>query len=230
MNPAEESLGISNGRGRLLVFGRQRFAPSQGLTFDGDGMGNLVSWHTVTTLWMAWLIYWAISSQNVRHAHTVEPLPWRISTPVIMALAAMLVFSPFFRVGPLARRFVPENRWIAGIGIILVIAGLAISVWARRHLGQFWSSRVTLKVDHQLIQSGPYARVRHPIYSGLLLALIGTALFVGEWRAVAGVALVFAAHWNKARREEALLTREFGATYDQYRGRTGALVPRLFGG
>ncbi len=94
-------------------------------------MGNLISWHTVTTLWMAWLIYWAISSQNVRQAHTVEPLPWRIGTPLIMAVAAMLVFSPFFRVGPLARRFVPENRWIAGIAIILVIAGLAISVWAR---------------------------------------------------------------------------------------------------
>jgi protein-S-isoprenylcysteine O-methyltransferase Ste14 len=177
---------------------------------------------------MGWLIYWAISSQNVHEAQTVEPLRWRISTPLIMAVAAMLVFSPFFRFGPLARRFVPENPWIEGTAIILVIAGLAISVWARQHLGQFWSSRVALKIDHQLIQSGPYARVRHPIYSGLLLALIGTALFVGEWRAVAGVALVYAAHWNKARREEALLTGKFGATYEQYRGRTGALIPRLF--
>src|SRR6266436_4799236 len=141
-------------------------APGRRLTFCGDGMGSLISWHTVTTLWMAWLIYWAISSQNVHKAHTVEPLRWRISTPLIMAVAAMLVFSPFFRVGPLARR------------------------------------------------SGPYARVRHPIYSGLLLALIGTALFIGEWRAVAGVALVYAAHWHKARREEALLTREFGVTYE----------------
>ena len=56
----------------------------------------------------------------------------------------------------------------------------------------------------------------------------GTALFVGEWRAVAGVALVYAAHWHKARREEALLTREFGVTYEQNRGRTGGLIPRLF--
>jgi protein-S-isoprenylcysteine O-methyltransferase Ste14 len=191
-------------------------------------MGNLISWHTVTILWVAWLIYWGISSQNVRQAQTTEPLPWRISTPVIMAVAAMLVFSRFFRFGPLARRFVPENPWIAGTAIILVIAGLTFSVWARRHLGQFWSSRVTLKTDHQLIQTGPYARVRHPIYSGLLLALIGTALFVGEWRALVGVALVFGVHWHKARREEALLTREFGATYEQYCGRTGALMPRLF--
>jgi len=177
---------------------------------------------------MAWLIYWAISSQNVHKAHTVEPLRWRISTPLIMAVAAMLVFSPFFRVGPLARRFVPKNPWIEGTAIILVIAGLAISVWARRHLGQFWSSRVALKIDHQLIQSGPYARVRHPIDSGLLRTLIGTVLFVGEWRAVAGVALVFAAHGHKARRAEALLTREFGGICQQYCGRIGALIPWLF--
>jgi len=70
--------------------------------------------------------------------------------------------------------------------------------------------------------------VRHPIYSGLPLALIGTALFVGEGRAVAGIALVFVAHGHKARREEALLTREFGVIYQQYCGRTGALIPQLF--
>jgi protein-S-isoprenylcysteine O-methyltransferase Ste14 len=191
-------------------------------------MGSLISWHTLTTIWIAWLIYWAVSAQNVRPAQTLEPLPWRITTPLMMTLAAMLVFSRFLRFGPLARRFVPETPRIAGTAIFLVIAGLAISVWARRHLGQFWSSRVTLKTDHQLIQSGPYARVRHPIYSGLLLALIGTALFVGEWRAVAGVALVFATHWHKARREEALLSHEFGVDYEQYCRRTGSLIPRLF--
>jgi len=120
-------------------------------------MGSLISWPTVTTLWMAWLIYWAVRSQNVRQGQTVEPLPWRISTPLIMAVAAILVFSRSLRFGPLDRRFVPENPWIAGTAIILVMAGLTISVCARRHLGQFWSSRVALKIDHQLIQSGPYA-------------------------------------------------------------------------
>jgi protein-S-isoprenylcysteine O-methyltransferase Ste14 len=84
-----------------------------------------------------------------------------------------------------------------------------------------------LKENHQLIQSGPYARVRHPIYSGLLLALIGTALFVGEWRAAFGVLLVFLAHGWKARREEALLAGQFGASYEEYRKPTGSLLPRL---
>jgi len=112
-------------------------------------------------------------------------LPWHIRLPLIMAVAAILVFSRSLRFGPLDRRFVPENPWIAGT----------------RHLGQFWSSRGALKIDHQWIQSGPYARVRHPIDSGLLLTLIGTALFVGEWRAVARVACVRCTR-HKARREE----------------------------
>ncbi len=84
-----------------------------------------------------------------------------------------------------------------------------------------------LKENHQLIQSGPYARVRHPIYSGLLLAMMGTALFVGELRAVLGVLIFFAGHWWKARREETLLAGQFGATYEEYRQRTGSILPRL---
>jgi len=104
-------------------------------------------------------------------------------------------------------------------------AGLCSFDWARRHLGRFWSARVTLKVDHQLIQSGPYASVRHPIYSGLLLAMLGTTR---EWHALLGVGLFFLAHWQKARREEALLAREFGVSYQQYRNQTGALIPRFF--
>jgi protein-S-isoprenylcysteine O-methyltransferase Ste14 len=109
----------------------------------------------------------------------------------------------------------------------MVVAGLGFSVWARRHIGQFWSSRVTLKESHRLIQSGPYARVRHPIYSGIALAMIGTALFVGEWRALLGAGIFIVGHWLKAQREEALLTSQFGQAYEDYKNRTGSLLPRL---
>jgi protein-S-isoprenylcysteine O-methyltransferase Ste14 len=109
----------------------------------------------------------------------------------------------------------------------MIVAGLAITVWARRHIGQFWSARVMLKEGHELIQSGPYARVRHPIYSGIFLAMLGTALFVGEWRALLGTAIFFVGHWLKARREETLLATQFGAAYDEYRQRTGSLLPRF---
>ena len=84
-----------------------------------------------------------------------------------------------------------------------------------------------LKQGHELIPSGPYARVRHPIYSGIALAMIGTAVFVGEWRALLGAVILIVGHWQKARREEALLASKFGPAYEEYRNRTGSLLPRL---
>jgi protein-S-isoprenylcysteine O-methyltransferase Ste14 len=191
-------------------------------------MRALLSWQTVTTFWTAWAIYWAISAWKVAKTPVREPFHWRAITLVVLVVAAMLIFSPYFGHGLLGRRFVTDGERSRSVGITLILAGFAITIWARRHLGRFWSSRVTLKVDHQLVQSGPYARVRHPIYSGLLLAMLGTAVFVGEWRALLGVVLFFFAHWHKAHREEALLAREFGESYQRYYNRSGALIPRLF--
>jgi protein-S-isoprenylcysteine O-methyltransferase Ste14 len=94
-------------------------------------------------------------------------------------------------------------------------------------LGQYWSGRVTLKVDHQLIRFGPYAHVRHPIYSGLLLAMAGTALVIGEWRAALGVLLAIVELSRKAAKEEALLASEFGDQYREYRRQAGFLTPRF---
>jgi protein-S-isoprenylcysteine O-methyltransferase Ste14 len=85
-----------------------------------------------------------------------------------------------------------------------------------------------LKEGHELIQSGPYSLVRHPIYSGILIAVFGTALFIGEWRALLGVFLIWLGHTQKARREEKLLSDQFGEVFARYRQRTGALLPRLF--
>jgi protein-S-isoprenylcysteine O-methyltransferase Ste14 len=145
-----------------------------------------------------------------------------------MIPAVVLLANTGLNFGPLNRRFVPDTALARGMGLLLTVAGLAITVWARIHLGQFWSARVSLKEDHQLIQSGPYARVRHPIYSGLLLALLGTALFVGQYRAILAVLLVFIAHRQKAAREETLLAEQFGEAFQKYREHTGAILPRLF--
>jgi protein-S-isoprenylcysteine O-methyltransferase Ste14 len=191
-------------------------------------MELLLSWRTVTTLWMVWMTYWLISARNVRQTRVREPFHWSAITLVPLVCAGVLIFSPYSRYGFLGQRFVADRKWVEVVGLVLILVGFALSIWARRHLGQLWSNRVALKVGHQLIQSGPYARVRHPIYSGLLLAMLGTAVFVGKWRALLGVALFFAAHWQKARREEALLSHEFGVDYEQYCKRTGSLIPRLF--
>ena len=190
-------------------------------------MSALISWHTVTTLWVVWLLYWVVSAWGVRRNQRGESYGQRLTTSLLLAVGVFLIFARNSALPVLDRRFVPDSLTIKTAALVLIVAGLGISVWARRHIGQFWSARVMLKEDHQLIQSGPYARVRHPIYSGILLALIGTALFVGEWRAPLGVLIFFAGHWWKALREEALLAGQFGASYEEYRRRTGSLLPRF---
>ncbi len=190
-------------------------------------MSHWISWSTVAFLWMAWLAYWIISAWGVRRNERGESTGERFLTAVVVGIGAFLIFSRNSPLGPLDRRFVPDLEGLRMVALTLVVAGLGFSIWARRHLGKFWSGRVTLKEGHELIQSGPYARVRHPIYSGIALALIGTALFSGQWRTLVGAAIIILGHWHKSRREEALLTSQFGLTYEQYRKRTGSLLPRL---
>jgi len=145
----------------------------------------------------------------------------------VLAVGANLIFAPVTPLGSLNRRFVPVAFGVRAVALGMVVAGLAVTVWARRHIGQFCSARVMLKQDHQLIQSGPYAWVRHPIYGGIFLAMLGTALFVGEWRALLGAAVFLVGHWIKAQQEEALLASQFGAAYQEYCRRTGSRFPRL---
>lgn len=190
-------------------------------------MSHWISWNTVADLWLAWLAYWVISAWGVRRNERGESAGERFLTALVVAGGSYLVFSRSLHLGPLDRRFAPESEGIRVVGVILIVAGLGFSVWARRHLGKFWSGRVTLKEGHELIQSGPYARVRHPIYSGIALALVGTALFSGQWRALLGAAIIIVGHWQKSRREEALLASQFGSSYEEYRKRTGSLLPRF---
>jgi protein-S-isoprenylcysteine O-methyltransferase Ste14 len=175
---------------------------------------------------MAWLLYWIVSAWGVRRNERGESETQRLRTALVLGFGVFLIFARASRLGALDRRFVPDSEAGRVVALIMVISGLGFSVWARVHLGKFWSARVTLKEGHQLIQSGPYARVRHPIYSGIALAMIGTALFVGEWRALLGAGVFMVGHWLKARREEALLISQFGQEYDEYRNRTGSLLPR----
>ncbi len=100
----------------------------------------------------------------------------------------------------LNRHIFPQTNAIAITGVVLTWLGIALALWARWHLGQYWSARVTLKEDHQLIRTGPYKYFRNPIYSGLILASIGGALAIDRWRCVVGVALITLGYWIKARK------------------------------
>jgi protein-S-isoprenylcysteine O-methyltransferase Ste14 len=115
----------------------------------------------------------------------------------------------------------------AGTGLAFTVAGLCFAVWARIHLGKYWSGRITLKENHRVIQTGPYAWVRHPIYSGLILALFGTAITLGTISAFAGFAFMLISFVRKLKIEETWLRSQFGAEYEAYQNRVKALIPRL---
>jgi protein-S-isoprenylcysteine O-methyltransferase Ste14 len=177
--------------------------------------------------WYALAIYWAFSALRLKRIKVSEDPGGRLWHIGIMVLVFMLLSSDRLGFGPLGWRFVPESGVVWAPGIFLTFLGAGLAIWARYSLGQYWSGRVTLKEDHQLIRFGPYAYIRHPIYSGLILAMAGTALVIGEWRAVVAVLLALVELSRKASKEEALLATEFGEQYREYRRQAGFLTPRF---
>jgi protein-S-isoprenylcysteine O-methyltransferase Ste14 len=173
--------------------------------------------------WIAWALFWLWSSRGVKPVRRRESHVSRAAHVVPLVLAAALLAAPL--PGWLGERCWPAGPVMRFGAILLVAGGLGFSVWARRVLGGNWSATVTLKHDHEIVRAGPYRFIRHPIYTGLIVALAGTALAVAEWRGLVALALAFAALWRKLRVEERWLTAEFGARYADYRRQTRALFP-----
>ena len=181
----------------------------------------------IGALWLAWLGYWVISARNVKPTHRRESVGSHLTHRVLLILAGLLYVAPDWFPAALSRRFLPVGKVVPAAGVLLVAAGLGFSVWARIHLGRNWSAEVVVKEDHALIRSGPYQHLRHPIYSGMLLAFLGMALALGEWRGLVALALVFASLARKSRTEEAFM-RETFPDYADYQRETRALIPLVY--
>ncbi len=176
-------------------------------------------------LWLAWAVYWIAAARRTASNQRTESVLVGASYRVPLLIGIILMVSS--SVSPPGVGFVlwPHNPYILGIVDVLTIAGLSFAVWARLHLGKYWSGRITLKVDHRVIQTGPYAWVRHPIYSGLILALFGTAISIGTVQAFFGFAFIFASFLRKLTLEENWLQLHFGEEYELYQKRVRALIP-----
>jgi protein-S-isoprenylcysteine O-methyltransferase Ste14 len=176
-------------------------------------------------LWLAWLAYWIIAARNVKPTRRREAYASRLGhTALTVLAAALLAFSgqPFEW---LDASFLPETTVAYWLGLLMVAVGLAFAVWARVHLGRNWSGRVTVKEDHELIRSGPYGLVRHPIYTGMLFAILGTAIAFGEWRGLIAFGLLSLSLVLKLRMEERFMRETFGERYVRYATATPALIP-----
>ena len=177
--------------------------------------------------WMVFFLYWAISALSSKVAKKSESVLARFQSMVPLVVAYSLLFYQVTRVGWLGKRFVADTSAAAVIGVTLTTAGVAFAIWARWHLGANWSAIVSIREQHELIRTGPYRRVRHPIYTGMLLAMAGTALVLGELRGLLAFAITLFAFYWKARKEEAWLTREFGESFEAHTKQTGMFLPKI---
>ena len=176
-------------------------------------------------MWLSWSIYWFALSRNVKSTVRREPWTSRLMHIVPLVAAVYLLWVPSMPIAVLGERILPLAAWPFWIGSALTASGLLFTVWARLHLGKNWSGIVTIKEGHELVTSGPYAFVRHPIYTGLVLAFLGSAMARAEWRGVLAFALASVALWRKLRFEERWMRQQFGKQYRTYSQRVAALVP-----
>ena len=178
----------------------------------------------LTIAWLLFVAYWWISAIGVKKNVRRRSLRWEAGIRILaLAVIVALVRFPGSRAF-LARASATVNSTEASAGLILCLAGFALAVWARHHLGRNWGMPMTFKEGHDLVTGGPYRYIRHPIYTGMLLALLGSGLVICPvWLAVfVGVAIycVFS-----ARTEEGLMVQAFPEEYTQYKRRTKAFIP-----
>ena len=172
-----------------------------------------------------WWAYWLVSARRVKKTRKSEPRRSRIIHVTLVCFAFFLITLPVFRIGLLGWRLLPEARAAFWIGVALLFAGLGFALWARVHIGEYWSGTVALKQEHRLIRTGPYALVRHPIYVGTFLGFFGTTVANGEVRGAVALAILVLLHLLKSRREERWLLQEFGEQYVRYCKEVNALMP-----
>ncbi|MGA3070610.1 MAG: isoprenylcysteine carboxylmethyltransferase family protein [Terracidiphilus sp.] len=176
-------------------------------------------------MWCIIEIYWDVARKNAAPASSSESRGSRWLHLLLLSGAQLLILLP---VHGLRQRYLPASAIVTATGLTLNTMGLALAIWARRCLGRYWSGEITIKVEHQLVRTGPYRIVRHPIYTALLSLYSGTAIVSGELHALIGLALAILAYLRKIRLEEANLMKAFDADYRDYRRETWALLPGLF--
>ena len=185
--------------------------------------------HGLRACWFVVIGYWLWSARRVKAPKRTESLAKRFLVHWLPLIVAVYLLGPgeWFGHSLLREQFVPHTTLVYSIGLALCIAGAALAIWSRAILGANWSAQVQIKQGHELIQRGPYALIRHPIYTGLILLFAGNAVMVGDWRGVLAVAIVVVSFWRKYLLEEKLLAQEFGQVYAEYRKRTYPLFPFL---
>lgn len=184
---------------------------------------------TVTSgLWALWLLSWLLAAAWSAPAVARQPVSERLMHITLLSAGAILLFGHSAPGAWWQRPLLPPTRWLGWAAVAAAALGFACTWWARLHLGRLWSGNVTLKAGHAVVSTGPYRLTRHPIYTGLLLAVAATAVIQNEPAAFAALGLILGGLLVKIRQEERLLAAHLGAAYAAYRAEVPALIPRLW--
>ena len=178
-----------------------------------------------TILWNVLMLVWLAMWFGMKRAKKLET-PWeRVQHIVPVVLAFWLLFEGRWLAFDM--QLFAESPGVLWAGVLVTALGVGIGVWARLSLGTNWSGMVTLKKGHELIRSGLYRWIRHPIYTGILLAFLGTELIQGHVRGLLGFVILWLSFYFKARREENFLRQEFGEGFEEHARHTGMFLPKL---
>jgi protein-S-isoprenylcysteine O-methyltransferase Ste14 len=175
----------------------------------------------ITVGWLAFWIYWLVAAVGVKSGRTgwARFAGFRIG---IILIVLLLV-----RAGSFRKHLATSDPWLLGIGLAVFVLGLALAIWARVYLGRNWGMPMSQKADPELVTTGPYRSVRHPIYSGIILAMVGTAIAVSLYWLIAAV-LIGAYFTYSATVEERFMAGRFPESYPEYKHSTKMLIPFVF--
>ena len=178
-------------------------------------------------IWLGFVLYWQVKANRAKETQRLEGATSRVVRSLVFLVAIALMWLPNLPAPFLYYYFLRQGLVSFYAGAAVTVAGLLFAIWAREQLGTNWSRSVTIKKEHELITSGPYALVRHPIYTGILVGILGSVIAEGQIRSLIGMAMISIVLWFKLRLEETWMKEQFGASYEAYSRRVAALVPFL---
>ena len=226
-------MGLARSHGRVHECGIKAALPISTLfppgpsVLGGQAEAFLPDWNFFTACWLLFFLVWGFAAFRVKPIQEKQDRKARLATFAFYTIMLTLLANRISWLG-LRTCLWPTAGTVLLVARVLVVAGLATMVWARLCLGANWSATVTFRQGHELVRHGPYRFVRHPIYTGMLLMVAGTAVALGNPAGLLATAICLIGNWWKLKREEALLLKHFPDTYPDYVARTKALIPFVF--
>ena len=191
--------------------------------------GWIVTWPTwlLSLIWLAWVMSWVVASFWSGRTKSFVPTrdSWIYRLPILIGA---ILLSPWTAGAAGASQLYDPGNAGTYLLAVVVVFGISFTWWARIHLGRFWSNAITHKEDHRIVDTGPYGVVRHPIYTGLIIAILATGFAVATWTSILGALFISFGEWQKARMEEGFLSVQLGRdAYSLYSRRVPMIVPFL---